>query len=96
MDGKPSKLAWYGELPSRLLAAAVVRAVFLAFLPLGVWLFARRFKDARSRDQRLPTRSAVGAMVVFSAVSILRQPNWAKIPQRVDLDQESAAADVGL
>ena len=90
MDGQPGKLGWYGELPPRLLAAAAVRALFLAFLPLGVWLFARRFRDARSREQRLPTRSVVGAMFVFSAVSILRQPKWAK-SQRVDIEQESAA-----
>jgi hypothetical protein len=89
-------VGWYGELSPPVLAAAIVRALFLAFLPLGVWLFTRRFKDARSRSQRLPTRSVVGVLVISGAINILRQPRWAKGSQRVELDEESAPADAGL
>jgi len=95
MDGQESKWGWYGELPPPVLAAAIVRALFLAFLPLGVWLFARRVKDARSRAQRIPTRTVVLVLVASGAMNILRQPRWAKGKQRVDLDEESAPAGAG-
>jgi len=95
VDDQPSKWGWYGELPPPVLAAAIIRALFLAFLPLGVWLFTRRFKDARSSAQRIPTRTVVGALVISGAMNILRQPRWAKGSQRVDFDEKSAPADAG-
>jgi hypothetical protein len=95
VDDQPSSWGWYGELPPPVLAAAVIRALILAFLPLGVWLFTRRFKDARSRDQRLPTRAVVGVLIISGAINILRQPRWAKGSQQLDLDEGSAPADAG-
>jgi hypothetical protein len=95
VDVQRSRWGWYGELPPPVLAAAVVRAIFLAFLPVGVWLYSRHFKDARSRTERLPTRTVVGALVVFGVMNILRQPRWAKRPQPVDPNEESAPADAG-
>ena len=89
MDGQRSRWGWYGELPSPLLAAAIIRALFLAFLPLGVWLFARHFKDERRRDQRTPTRTVVLVLLASGAVNILRRPRWAKGLQPEDLDEES-------
>lgn len=96
MDGQPSKWGWYGELPPSVLAAAIIRALFLALLPLGVWFFTRRFNDTSSRTKRLPTRTVVGVLVLSGAINILRQPRWAKGPPRVDPDEESAPADTGL
>ena len=95
VDGQPSNWGWYGELPPSVLVAAIIRALFLAFLPLGVWLFTRRFKDANSRTKRLPTRAVVGVLVLSGAVNILRQPRWAKGPQRVDPDRSSDSAGSG-
>ena len=88
MNGQRSRWGWYGELPPPLLVAAIIRALFLAFLPLGVWLFARHFKDERRRDQRTPTRAVVLVLLASGTVTILRRPRWAKGLQREDLDEE--------
>ena len=89
---QPGKWGWYGELPPPVLAAAIIRAIFLAVLPLGVWLLARRFKDPSGRTKSLPTRTVILVLVASGAMNILRQPRWAKRPQQVDGDDVSALA----
>ena len=94
MTGKASG-GWYGELPPPVLAAAIIRAVFLAILPFAAWMFARRGKDTRTRAQRIPTRTIVLVLIASGAMNILRQPRWAKGKQPVDLDEESVPAGAG-
>ena len=79
--------------PPAVLTAAIIRALFLAFLPLGVWRFSRHFRDASNRAQRLPTRTVVGVLVVSGVVNILRQPGWAQGRERVDRQEDLRTTD---